>query len=362
MKHYLHKIFGLNNLYERKYGASFLVDGFFVVVLVILLTGLTRSSTSSPLLLTVKYGAIIAIMAYAATRLVRFIYISTLIKKRQYILQPQTNIDSVIKESAISNELESVDMARLIEEGSFWKLYDATFDFFRQTKHGKYKSKQAYYTVFEAKIHRNVPHLIFDSKTAKNRQFRYLYLQSQRISLEGNFDEYFDTYAPQHYEVDALSFITPEVMEALMAMAGYDVEFIEDSVLCYGPLLSSEDMPEFRRKCLNLHSHVNDNLHSYRDNRLGQGERSQQVSDFGKKLLDNPARFVPTLVLSGIGTAVVLYLVIRSSWQILFEEISLIIIFLLGQSIWRIKTTIQRNRQLEAEYHFNQKVRSLTDN
>ncbi len=64
------------------------------------------------------------------------------------------------------------------------------------------------------------PHLYLDSSKGGGRQMRYSISSSQRISLEGDFDKYFRLYAAHGAETLALSIITPDVMEALMSVAG----------------------------------------------------------------------------------------------------------------------------------------------
>lgn len=57
-------------------------------------------------------------------------------------------------------------------------------------------------------------------------------LASQRLSLEGDFDRYFEVYCPAGYERDALYILTPDVMANLVDSArGTDVEFIDDRLV-----------------------------------------------------------------------------------------------------------------------------------
>ena len=60
--------------------------------------------------------------------------------------------------------------------------------------------------------------------------------ESQRISLEGNFDRFFTTYAPEGFHRDALEVLTPDVMALLIDHAGdWDVELIDDVVYIVSP-------------------------------------------------------------------------------------------------------------------------------
>lgn len=345
------KIIGINNTYDRKYGVAFLIDFALIFSLVALASIFIEVIIVMPSLTPLIPMLNILIVVYFIRELIQAAYIEFILRRRKYTKSLSgTPIDTKIAKSAISNELNKVDATHLLSEGSFWKLYDAVFDFYRRAKQGRFKSKQAYYTVFEAKLHRTVPHLIFDSKKAKSRQFRYIYLQSQRLSLEGNFDDHFEAYAPKYYQIDALSFITPEVMQAMIEMNDLDIEFVEDSLLCYAPLLSKKELKNFKDKCLNLHKNVNDNISTYRDNRLKGRSRTHKVTSFGKKLLNNPARYVPMLILSGVGTGVVIYLSAWYSWWLLTERISIIVLFLFGHSIIQIVNTLRRNHKLESKF------------
>ena len=62
-------------------------------------------------------------------------------------------------------------------------------------------------------------------------QFTLLALpnRAQRLSLEGDFDDYFTLYCPETYERDALYLFTPDVMARLIdRVRGFDVEIIDD--------------------------------------------------------------------------------------------------------------------------------------
>jgi hypothetical protein len=53
--------------------------------------------------------------------------------------------------------------------------------------------------------------------------------RAQRLSLEGDFDDYFTLFCPEGYERDALYLFTPDVMARLIdRVRGFDVEIIDD--------------------------------------------------------------------------------------------------------------------------------------
>ncbi|GAA5145412.1 hypothetical protein GCM10025768_02610 [Microbacterium pseudoresistens] len=56
----------------------------------------------------------------------------------------------------------------------------------------------------------------------------------QRLSLEGDFDQYFALYCPEGYERDALYLFTPDIMARFMDNASqFDVEIVDDWLFLY---------------------------------------------------------------------------------------------------------------------------------
>ena len=174
----------------------------------------------------------------------------------------------------------------IIKEPIRYRFYDVIIDIYSQSRYGSYKVSQQFYTIFEIKLRQTVPHLLFDSKTAKKQQFKTLYVASQKLEAAANFDQYFNLYSPKHHAIESLSFITPEVIEAMIDLKACDFEFIGDSLLCYAPLLNETQLSQFRDYCLNLHAKINDNLPRYE-------LKTSQIDSFGRKLLKRPLRYLP---------------------------------------------------------------------
>ena len=58
--------------------------------------------------------------------------------------------------------------------------------------------------------------------------------KDQRLSLEGDFDQYFTLYCPQGYERDALYLFTPDIMARFIdSAAQLDVEIVDDWLFLY---------------------------------------------------------------------------------------------------------------------------------
>lgn len=87
------------------------------------------------------------------------------------------------------------------------------------------------------KLERRMPHLVLDSN--KNNflgatQLPVGFSSTQRISLEGNFDEFFTMYCPKGYERDALYIFTPDLMALMIDEAvSVDAEIIDDWMFLY---------------------------------------------------------------------------------------------------------------------------------
>ncbi|SJN20138.1 hypothetical protein FM104_02550 [Microbacterium esteraromaticum] len=64
--------------------------------------------------------------------------------------------------------------------------------------------------------------------------------KSQRLSLDGDFDQYFQLYCPDGYEPDALYLFTPDIMARFIDHAAQlDVEIVDDWMFLYMPRAAS---------------------------------------------------------------------------------------------------------------------------
>ncbi len=111
---------------------------------------------------------------------------------------------------------------------------------------GKHRRMYSWYYA-GLRLPRQVPHLVLDS-TSNNgtllgraliSNLPVVISNSQRISLEGDFDKYFTLYAPKQYEVDVRYILTPDVMAALVDQSShFDIELVDDMAFFY--VLQSE--------------------------------------------------------------------------------------------------------------------------
>lgn len=84
-----------------------------------------------------------------------------------------------------------------------------------------------YYTVARVELARTFPHLILDSKSTW--AIREHGNATQRIGLEGDFDKHFSLYCLPNEQIEALSIITPDVMQTLIdANKPQDIEIVDN--------------------------------------------------------------------------------------------------------------------------------------
>jgi hypothetical protein len=259
-----------------------------------------------------------------------------------------------IGHSSANLELNNFDHLTPISNFGKANLFIATFDFYRRTKYGDYVAKQAYYTVLELPLDRKLPHIVFDSKSAKRRQFGSLYLKVQKLSVQGTFDQIFDTYVPQTYSIDSLSFITPEVMEVLVSARSYDIEIINDRVLLYAPLMDEKDLKSFAKKGMAIAKHLNDNIDTYRDDRLKGEARAKDVTPFARSLLKSPEKSIIVMLISGALIIDIIYFALKlfpdGREGVLLNQISLIIYFTFIANAWKVVKISRENKKAIERY------------
>lgn len=150
-----------------------------------------------------------------------------------------------------------------------WEYCDFSYNYYRQLKSGEYLAGTIYYGVIFAVLPRILPNIFFDSKKARGRQFRFVFKKSQMHSLEGDFDNYFATYFPIGYTIDSMSFIGPEVMQAMIVASDYDIEIINNKLYLYGPMSTDEtDVLDMVEKLNIVKQSLLNDIAVYRDDRL----------------------------------------------------------------------------------------------
>ncbi|MFG6445921.1 hypothetical protein ACFXP7_11445 [Microbacterium sp. P06] len=120
-----------------------------------------------------------------------------------------------------------------------------------------------------------LPHIVLDAQgnnSLRRPALSGAYSQTQRLSLEGDFDKHFSLYCPRGYERDALYLFSPEVMAHFIDTASkLDVEIVDDFVFFYSPRELSSLDPESWRQLLATIDAFSDRVEQWgrwRDDRL----------------------------------------------------------------------------------------------
>jgi hypothetical protein len=154
---------------------------------------------------------------------------------------------------------------------------------------GKSSHKRGF-GVIEVMLKRKLPHILLDSRA--NNHFGLsnlpLYKDNQHLSLEGNFNDYFNLYVPRGYERDALYLITPELMALLIDLgARFDIEIVDDRLYIYQDgdfnLQQQQVVEQIFRLITMLGAEVQENTARYADAAMGN-RAANIVAEPGRRL------------------------------------------------------------------------------
>lgn len=128
--------------------------------------------------------------------------------------------------------------------GTFSNLSFQLFDYSYDTGSGKSRRTHKL-TVLSFNLPRHLPHMVIDSLVEPGSNgssaLPIVFNRNQRIELEGNFNRYFDLYAPDTYGISALTIVAPDVMMTLMQHAALcDIEIIDNKLYFYWPIVADE--------------------------------------------------------------------------------------------------------------------------
>lgn len=167
--------------------------------------------------------------------------------------------------------------------GNGWRMDDdRQVVQYRLSDDYSYDGEHRYTTKLEMKLPRNLPHIVFRSKTAE--MSGEALDAAQIASLEGNFDDHFTTYFPKHYHIDARSVISPDVMHALIALADCSIDISDDIITFHRRLVLDTEAQDFIAKCFEVYRTLADHIVNYRDERLESATNRSDVSPVGRQL------------------------------------------------------------------------------
>ena len=294
------RLFRLESIYNRKYLPALVLDAVYPAagLLLALAAATALGQLAAPWLILPLLILLDSAAIYAAWRVTRSVYADHVLAARRY--QSAAN---AIERSVIHDELHgpsgrwfhAVDIrSGQVAKGEAWQIYDVLCDTYSRQLNFRYKSKQSFYTVFEAELHRPVPHFIFDAKLIRDRRTRRIYDNGRDLFLSRRLRHFFACRTSADRRVEIAGLLTPEVQQALCFLKTCDIELIGKTLFCYAPLLSKERLDVFRANSQSLQASLNRALAANK-----AGWRPHGKSRLERRLLKRPSVYVPAVIASG---------------------------------------------------------------
>lgn len=124
--------------------------------------------------------------------------------------------------------------------------------------------------VYSVKLPKELPHIFMRNRQAGSKHLSSLprhFDDDQRVSLEGNFDTFFTVYTHRRTITEALSLLSPNVMEALVrSNTKFDIEIIGTRLYLYSDnyLTTAHELDEALRSLINVAETFEHRLKSWR--------------------------------------------------------------------------------------------------
>jgi len=203
------------------------------------------------------------------------------------------------------------------------------------TGSGKNRSTHTYGYV-KIPLTRNLPHMVLDGKA--NNLFGIItglsdsFDRSQKLSLEGDFDNYFTLYAPKEYERDALYVFTPDVMRVLIEEGQrFDMEIVDNYLYVYSNArfdLTSPDRLASLVKIVNtVGSEIRSQTKRYADEKVAASQVGT-IAQGGRRL--NKGMSFAVLAVLGI----IILNVVLTMLDVIDSPISTFIYVAIGLGVW----------------------------
>lgn len=155
-------------------------------------------------------------------------------------------------------------------------------------------------------IDRRLPRMVLDARRndgVVRSSLPEVLADSQRLSLEGDFDRHFTLYAPASYERDALYVFTPDLMALLIDNAAvFDIETVDDQIIFFTKERLPLDDPAVWQQISELLDTVGAKFSSqtarYADARVADA-RSNTIAPVGRRL-KRSRRVIFNLILAAV--------------------------------------------------------------
>lgn len=206
-----------------------------------------------------------------------------------------------------------------------------------------------YLSVLVLSLPRSLPNMFFDSRR-NQKSFRYTIDPSQIDHLEGGFDDVFVTYFPMHYEIDARSIISPDVMSAMIDASEFDIEIAGDHIYIVGPLVKQDKIEDMINRGLRIRAALGDHIPAYRDDRLGEPANRQDVAVYGRALRSSDIKYL-FCALFLLGIAIFILMLDPTSIANVVNFMMMMVGFFILLGIY-IHSLVKRRKASE-EYHRN---------
>lgn len=254
---------------------------------------------------------------------------------------------------AINSALDGVDRLRLVDTQDSVRSYTARFNYYIDSPGSRYFGLGIQYCqlVIEASLVRRLPHIVFDSRASKDLEFKKLFLATQKLPIKPQFDKIFDTYVPLDYGIDALSFITPDIMELLLELKSYDIELIDHKLYVYAPLMDRRSHGELRDKVLYLCEKINRNIDTYHDERMAKRRQQNSTTSFARTLLPNPRPLIKKTIIWGAAVIFYIMIALNAEDPIEFLKWGYLLYFILAYYLLKTVYLIRANRRSIAAFY-----------
>jgi len=213
-------------------------------------------------------------------------------KAKLYRFAVQNGVEPLFEKSPLSytgmifdeGHSRKINEALILPDGAELGNYEYV------TGSGKNRSTHRYGYV-KIPLTRNLPHMVLDGKANNFLGFTGMtdsFDRSQKLSLEGDFDNYFTLYAPKQYERDALYVFTPDVMQVLIDEGKrFDMEIVDDELYAYSnttfDLISKKQLSSLMKIIETVGSEIRDQTKRYADENV-QSTEQNIIAEKGRRL------------------------------------------------------------------------------